>query len=237
MTSAPYPNALAISRLSDGERSRELQNIRAIKWLLAQAGGPLMMVTPRRDSSSESVKQLVARPDVNHLTWRGFNAGSLDGARVLYAWPDREHLGALWGSGADAIAVIEWNEGETAEWIRKARPVQLHHDHIVQSAQAVGGLSTPEHLPNGIGSILEYVAGMAAGYSSGSKRNEEDKLKADMTNRPERWVGVTVEQVRAKCVDLGMRPSDVDTIADFVQRRRGGRRFNVRTSYRDFRFD
>ena len=56
-------------------------------------------------------------------------------------------------------------------------------------------------------------------------------------NRPERWLSVTVEQVRAKCRQLGMRPKDIDTIADFVQRRKDGRRFNVRSSYRTFHFD
>ena len=54
--------------------------------------------------------------------------------------------------------------------------------------------------------MLEYVAGMAAGYSSGLKWNEEDKLKADMVNRPERWVPITVEQVRARCRELGDAP-------------------------------
>ena len=78
---------------------------------------------------------------------------------------------------------------------------------------------------------------MAAGYSSGLKWNEEDMLKADMMNRPERWEPITVEQVRAKCRELGMRPKDVDTVAGYLQRRKDGRRFNVRSSYRDFQFN
>lgn len=56
-------------------------------------------------------------------------------------------------------------------------------------------------------------------------------------NRPERWESVTVEQVRAKCRELKMRPKDVDTIAGFLQRRKDGRRFNVRSSYKDFHFN
>lgn len=78
---------------------------------------------------------------------------------------------------------------------------------------------------------------MAAGYSTGLKWNEEDQLKAGMMNRPDPWVDVTVEQVRAKGRQLGMRGKDVDTIADFVQRRKDGRRFNVRSSYRIFEFN
>lgn len=93
-----------------------------------------------------------------------------------------------------------------------------------------------EPLPNGIDGILEYVARMAAGYDSGLKWNEEDKLRADMMNRPDRWRDVTVEQVRAKCRALGMRPNDIDTIAAYVQKRKDGKRFNVESSYKTFQF-
>ncbi|WP_409480668.1 hypothetical protein [Micrococcus luteus] len=89
-------------------------------------------------------------------------------------------------------------------------------------------------LPNG---ILEHVTNMAAGYDSGLKWDEEDKLRADMMNRPDRWRDLTVEQVRAKCRALGMRPDDIDTIAGYLQKRKDGKRFNVRTSYRTFQFN
>lgn len=75
---------------------------------------------------------------------------------------------------------------------------------------------------------------MAAGYSTGLKWNEEAKLKADMMNRPDRWVPITVGQVRVKCRALGTRGKDVDAIAGFLQRRKEGRRFNVQSSYRTF---
>lgn len=236
MTTAPYPSLVAVSRLTEGETSREPQNLRAIKWLLDQSGGSVVVVTPQRQFSGDSLKRLVARPGVTHLTWRGFHGGSLHGHRVLYAWPDRQHLNDLWGSGADALVVIEWNEDETAEWIDDAKPVQLLDGHAIQTPPADDTAEAPDPLPNGVDGILEYVACMAAGYSSGLKWNEEDELKADMMNRPERWVPITVEQVRAKCRELGMRPNDVDTVAGFLQRRKDGRRFNVRSSYRDFEF-
>lgn len=91
-------------------------------------------------------------------------------------------------------------------------------------------------LPNGVEEFLKYIATSAAAYSTGLKWNEEDKLKADMMNRPERWATITVEQVREKCLELGMSPKDIDTIAGFLQRRKDGRRFNVRDSYRNFEF-
>lgn len=227
---------VAVSRLGEDETSREPQNTRAITWLLEQPGGQVVVVTPNRDFSSESLKRLVSHPRVVHRTWRGFIAGSFDGQRVVYAWPDRKHLNDVWGAEADAVVVIEWNEHETAEWITDARPIQLLTEGTVLPTEQPEP-EAQEPLPNGIDGILEHIARMAAGYSSGLKWNEEDMLKADMMNRPERWTSVTVEQVRAKCRQLGMGPKDVDTIADFVQRRKDGRRFNVRSSYRAFHFN
>jgi hypothetical protein len=227
---------LAVSRLGSGEVSREPQNIRAVTWLLEQPGGEVVVVTPRKDVTSEILTRLIAGPGVVHHTWRGFTAGSFDGQRVIYAWPDRKHLNDVWGAKADALVVIEWNENETAEWIADARPTQLLVEGPVPPREREEPKAL-DPLPNGIDGILEYVAQMAAGYSSGLKWNEEDKLKADMMNRPDRWLPVTVQEVRAKVRQLGMSPKDVETIADFVQRRKDGRRFNVRSSYRTFRFD
>lgn len=156
---------------------------------------------------------------------------------MLYAWPDRKHLNDLWGVEVNALVVIEWNEAETAEWVADAKPVQLLGEGIVESP-AVGDKSEgPALVSSGVDGILEYIASMAAGYSSGLKWNEEDKLKADMMNRPDRWAAVTVDQVRAKCQHLGMRPNDIDTVAGFLQRRKEGRRFKVGSSYRTFHFN
>lgn len=231
----PYP--VAISRLSEGDNSRELQNTRAISWLLKQPGGAVVVVTPQKRFSDDSLQRLVAHPGVLHLTWRGFSPHSLNGRRVLYAWPDRQHLNDLWGIEADALVVIEWNETETAEWVEDANPVQLLHGRKAQPSPVGVPVEASEGLPNGVDQILEHIAKMAAGYSSGLKWNEEDKLKADMMNRPERWAPITVEQVRSKCRELGMSPNDVDTVAGFLQRRKGGHRFNVQSSYRTFKFN
>ncbi len=155
---------------------------------------------------------------------------------MIYAWPDRKHLQDLWDVEADALVVVEWGEPETAEWIEDANPVRLlPGETIAPSADSTVTDVAP--LPNGIDGILEGIAAWAAGYSTGLKWNEEDKLKADMMNRPDRWVDVSVERVRAKCRALGMRPNDVDTVAELLQRRKDGRRFNVGSTYRDFRFN
>lgn len=237
MSSDTYPYPVSIARLTPGETSREPQNGRAVRWLLEQEGGRVVVVTPRRDFHGDGLKRLVTNANVTHLTWRGFSAGSLAGRRVVYAWPNRQLLQDLWGVDASALVVIEWNEDETVEWIADANPVQLLAGQVIDPVVAIEDeAAAVERLPNGVGEILEYVARMAAGYASGLKWNEEDKLKADMMNRPERWSPISVEQVRAKCRELTMRPNDIDTIADYVQRQKDGRRFNVRSSYRDFSF-
>lgn len=236
MSTDGYQIPVAVSRLSEDETSREPQNERAVTWLLQQPGGSIVVVTPQKGFEGESLKKLAARPDVTHLSWRGLSMGSLAGHRVLMAWPDRKHLNDLWGVGVDALVVIEFGKRETTEWISVAHPIELFKAHTEQSAAIAQeiGLVTP--LPNGVDGILEHVASMAAGYSSGLKWNEEDKLKADMMNCPERWLPITADQVRAKCRALGMRPNDTDTIVDYIQRRKEGRRFNVRSSYRNFKF-
>lgn len=225
--------SIAVSRLGEGD-SREAQNARAVEWVQGRPGGPIVIVTPRREVESASIKRLIAQPGVQHHAWRGFHGGHFDGQRVLYAWPNRERLNDLWNANADAIVVIEWGVDETAEWIEDVNPIQLFPGATLDPGPR--DTTTPEPLPNGVDGILEYVAGMAAGYSSGLKWNEEDMLKADMMNRPDRWAPITVDQVRTRCRVLGMRGVDVDKIAGFLQRRKDGRRFNVNSTYRTFQF-
>lgn len=236
MSTGGYSYPAAISRLGSNEGSREPQNTRAIKWLLEQDGGEVVVVTPQKNFEGSSLRKLIAHPQVRHLSWKGFSAWSLHGTRALVAWPNRKILNGLWDADADALAIIEWNENETAEWIDDARPVVLLPG-VTRAHQATEAEEPNVPLPNGIDDIIEHVANMAAGYDSGLKWNEKDKLRADMMNRPDRWRDVTVEQVRAKCRALGMRPDDVDTITGYLQKRKDGKRFNVRTSYSTFQFN
>lgn len=237
MASETYRYPTAISRLSEGEMSREPQNARALRWLLDQSGGPVVLVTPRKQVPGEVLSRFATSSGIVHRSWRGFSSQSLAGGRVVYAWPDRQHLNDLYGVDLDALVVIEWNELETAEWIEDANPVQLLNGSTIQPSARDRESPASDHLPNGVEAILKHIADMAAGYSSGLKWNEEDKLKADMMNRPQRWEPITVEQVRSKCRELGMRPNDVDTVAALVRRRKDGGRFNVRSSYRTFHFN
>ncbi|MGO1696148.1 MAG: hypothetical protein ACTHZK_10625 [Arthrobacter sp.] len=237
MSSDGYPFPVAVSQLGTSE-PRETQVARAVAWLSQQLGGPITVVTPQRRFESETLKRLLGRADTAHLTWQGFSAGSLTRRRVIDAWPDRQHLNDLWGSQADAIVVVEWGTAETTAWLEDAIPVRLLPGQTSQlvSGQEAALAVTGDPLPEDVIRILKILSKWAAGYDSGLKWNEEDKLKADMMNSPERWTSVTVEQVRDKCRELKMRPKDIETIVGFVERRKQGRRFNVRSTYRDYQF-
>lgn len=150
------------------------------------------MVTSQKRNYGTRLNRLIVHPGALHLSWRGLSTAALSG-RVLYAWPYRKHLIELWVADVDALAVIEWNKSEADGWIESARPHQLYAGHVIEPEARTAQASIAEPLPNCVDGILERIADMAAGYASGSKCNEEDKLKVDMMNRPERWVPITVE--------------------------------------------
>src|SRR5690606_35200236 len=164
---------------------------------------PVVVITPQRRIPSPSIAQLAARPGTTHLTWRESSGQTFAGTRVLHAWPDRQRVNDIWDHCADALVVVEWVPKDIDEWIVDTRPLQLCPGEV-RPTPATSTASTEEPIAEEVGRILESIAGWAAGYSSGLKWNEEDKLKADMMNRPDRWADVTVGQLRSKCRELGM---------------------------------
>lgn len=189
------------------------------------------MITPSRNFDSESIELLIPTAGTTHLIGRESSSRSFAGRRVLHFRPDRECIDALWGVTADAIAVVEFAPNEAIELINTARPTRLFHDRTVETSADESLELLTEILPDDVSEIFEFIAKQAAGYSPGMKWNEEARRNADMMKYPDRWKDVTVEQVRAKCQQLKMRPKDVDTVTDLLKRRKQGRRFNV-TSYR-----
>ena len=85
--------------------------------------------------------------------------------------------------------------------------------------------------------ILEHIADWANGYDNHMKWNEEAKLKSDMMRRMDRWGLVTTGEIREKCLSLGMRSEDVETICNMHMRRLRGRRVVPHHSYREFEFN
>ena len=92
-------------------------------------------------------------------------------------------------------------------------------------------------MPKDIERILEHIALMARGYDNRMKWNEEAKLKSDMMRRIDRWRLVATKQIREKCLALGMRVEDVETICDMHSRRLTGRRLVSQHSYEGFEFN
>lgn len=236
MSSNAYPYPVAVSRLTEGEQSREPQNLRAIRWLAEQPGGSVVVVTPRAEIPSESLTRLVSKTGVAHMRWRGSSMGALAGHRAVVAWPDRQHLNDLWGVRMDALVVIEWGEPESKEWIEAANPVQLYADHVVEPDEPADARETGDRIPDDVEDVLQYLAMTASEYGTDMEWHEEQKLKADMMHRPDRWAAVTVKQVRDRARALGLSPNDRDTIGGYLQRRKDGRRFSIDRSYRIFAF-
>ena len=153
----------AVSRLGEDD-SREAQNLRAVNWLLAQDGGPVVIVTPRRAVESTCISRLISHPRVHHYAWRGHTGGLYDGQRALYDWPDRQRLNEVWNVEADAIAIIEWGVEGTAKWIEDVNPVQLYPGQTIEPTSSPR--AAPEPLPKGVNGILEHIAAMPPAVES-----------------------------------------------------------------------
>lgn len=91
-------------------------------------------------------------------------------------------------------------------------------------------------LPSDIDKILEYLAGMAARYSTGLKWNEVAKLKADLMANRRYWQHVPVPAIRARLLELGMSEDDADTVCELVGKAQAGRRLVPEASYRNATF-
>lgn len=156
------------------------------------------------------------------------------GAKVYVVTAERE--GRFWliripelDGATQALA-----EDEIPDMARDYIAVTL--DVPVDSFEIALNLWGTDRLPNGVDEIVEYLARKARGYDNHLKWNEQDKLKADLMNATERWRAITPERLRARALDAGMRAADADLIADYLRRRKQGRRLVPRASYRDFRF-
>ncbi len=84
----PYSYPVAIARLSEGETSRKPQNLRAIRWLLDQPGGLVVVVTPQKRNYGTSLNRLVEHPGVLHLSLaRAFDCGPSGRVSLRVAGP------------------------------------------------------------------------------------------------------------------------------------------------------
>lgn len=218
-----YP--IAVSKLDGESDSADVQTARAISWLRKQPGGPIIVVTPLKHIDNQAVKRLINTPGVTHLSWRGLSSGSFFGHRVLHIAPDRQRLYDLWGAEMDALAVIE--RSDLTEWAEDVQADILLPSGIQKPQELAQAVVPDPAIPEDIARILDGIAAWAAGYDSGLKWNEIERLKADLMIHTDRWNLVTPDQVRQECRRLEMPPKDVDTVTDLVARRQQGGRFNL----------
>lgn len=232
-TTRAYP--IAVSKLDSEHGPGPSQVERAINWLSEQPGGPIIVVTPRKDVDSQALKRLISMPGVTHLSWRGLSSGSFFGHRVLHVAPDRQRLDALWNAEMDALVVTEWSD--LTQWADDVQAEILLPGGVQKPQQTKDADGPDPSIPKDIATILAGLAAWAAGYDSGLKWNEIEKLKSDLMEKPDRWIRVTPDQVRRECRRLGMRPKDADTVAELVTRRQQGGRFNLgKSSCKGFSF-
>lgn len=94
-----------------------------------------------------------------------------------------------------------------------------------------------EQLPKDIDAILKEMAHWAAAYDSGLKWNEEAKLKSDIMKHKDRWILVSPQQVKDRCIELGMSTQDSNKISSFIQKLHQGKKLIPSRSYNDFEYN
>lgn len=91
-------------------------------------------------------------------------------------------------------------------------------------------------VPRDIFEILDYLAYCAKLNDGDMKWNEIARLKADLMQNWSWWRDVSIGDMAAVMADLGFSNDDIKMVADFIERRRAGRRLVPHASYRDMPF-
>lgn len=90
-------------------------------------------------------------------------------------------------------------------------------------------------LPKDIEHVLSQIANTASGYDTGLDDREVRRLKADLMQNWKYWSDVEPADVKAKCIALGMKGCDADTVAKRVRDRRDGKQFRTPQGTSGFR--
>lgn len=84
--------------------------------------------------------------------------------------------------------------------------------------------------------ILKMI-GIRASLNGGSiPWQEQNRLKADMMNMWQYWVGVDELALKAKCVEVGISHESTQVLLDFFRKRKAGRRLVPASRYRNKHF-
>lgn len=91
-------------------------------------------------------------------------------------------------------------------------------------------------IPQDIFDILKQLAYCANLNNGNMKWNEVARLKCDLMQNWQYWSDVNIGNMAAVMADLGFSVSDIRMMADFIDRRRQGRRLVPAPAYRDMPF-
>ena len=91
-------------------------------------------------------------------------------------------------------------------------------------------------IPQDIFDILKQLAYCANLNNGNMKWNEVARLKCDLMQNWQYWSDVNIGNMAAVMADLGFSVSDIRMMADFIDRRRQGRRLVPARAYRDMPF-
>lgn len=215
--------AYAMLDISDN-RAADLEQ--GLRWLIAQGGGTVY-------APQKSVIRNVFEVHTDGEFRRLEKDCALKG--IALCWPRKSrhvsgHVLALYCDTSlladlerygdiDTLLYLPWTEGER-DWFKAS---YLCDDE----AKTV--------LPDDIERTLSFIADMSAGYDSGLNYREERRLKCDLMVNWEYWREIDPTMVRARCIELGMKAGDADTIVGLVRSRHEGKRFNPLRGTEPFR--
>ena len=134
----------------------------------------------------------------------------------------------------EEVLLLVWDEDSALDWIRKHNPELIGVAPNGWEEKLAAGDTTS--MPDDITAILEYLAASPQIYGNSLKWNEKAKLKADLMHNTAAWRRTSSDQVKRKCLELGMSLEDANLVSDLVKKRLEGKRLVSDRGYANFQF-
>lgn len=197
-----------------------------LRWLIAQGGGTVY-------APQKSVIRNVFEVHTDGEFKRLERDCALKGIALCWPRKSRHVSGHVLALYCDTRLLADLERYSDIDALLYLPLTEAERDWFKASYLCDGEVKTV--LPDDIERILSFIADMSAGYDSGLNYREERRLKCDLMVNWEYWREIDPTMVRARCIELGMKAGDADTIAGFVRSRREGKRFNPPRGTEPFR--
>lgn len=95
-----------------------------------------------------------------------------------------------------------------------------------------------DKLPADLEQIFDLVAQTAHGYGNRLQAHQIAQFKGDMMNVRHRWSAdrAPIPLVRERLTELGMTPSDVETVVDLLRKTQAGRKLVPNRFFKNHRW-